>query len=89
MKVTLNGIKRRGADWKARDWWNRQQVRIWSAEHRAWWRDEGHGYTIKMAEAWIVDFPTAYDHTEHCGPEKQIVYHAARPFAPRPDGKQP
>jgi hypothetical protein len=24
----------------------------------------------------VVDFPTAYDHTKHCGPEKQIVFYA-------------
>ena len=28
------------------------------------------------AEAMVVDFPTAYDHTKHCGPEKQIVFYA-------------
>lgn len=80
-RVTLIGIKRAGSGWRAREWWLRQTVRIWSKEHRAWWRDQGNGYTVKMTEAWLVDFPTAYAHTEHCGPEKQIVYYAALPYS--------
>jgi hypothetical protein len=83
--VTLNGIKRRGlAEWKSREWWCRQNVLIWSREHCAWWRDMGKGYTDKMTEAWLVDFPTAYDYTKHCGPEKQIMYYALVTPADRP-----
>jgi hypothetical protein len=75
--ISLIHIKRVGlADWRGREWWARQQVRIWSQEHCAWWRPEAQGYTDKDAEAWVVDFPTAYDHTKHCGPEKKINYYA-------------
>jgi hypothetical protein len=74
-EVTLNGIKRRGlVEWKGREKWARRRVRIWSREHRAWWRPEGKGYTDDPDSAWIVDFPTAYDHTKHCGPEKKIIF---------------
>lgn len=76
IRVTLAGIKRRGLEnWKARDWWSRQNVFIWSREHGAWWRPNAEGYTSKLEEAWVVDFPTAYDYTKHCGPEKRIDYY--------------
>jgi hypothetical protein len=76
-RVTLNGIKRRGlAKRKGREWWALQTVSILSREHIAWWRPEGKGYTFDQAEAMVVDFPTAYDHTKHCRPEKQIVFYA-------------
>jgi hypothetical protein len=76
-RVTLFGIKRRGlARWKAREWWCRQTVAIWSHEHTAWWRHNGMGYTDDPEQAWSVDFPTAYEHTKHCGPEKHIVFYA-------------
>lgn len=81
-RVTLNGIKRRGLiEWKARDWWTRQTVLIWSREHCAWWRPNAWGYTDDAAQAWRVDFPTAYDHTKHCGPEKQIAFYVAEEMA--------
>lgn len=63
-------------DWKNREWWVRRNVRIWSGEHGGWWRPEGAGYTDDEAQAWVVDFPTAYEHTKHCGPEKRINYMA-------------
>lgn len=81
--VTLKGIKRRGLDgWKGREWWNHQTVYIWSREHCAWWRPNAQGYTNKLEQAWSVDFPTAYDYTKHCGPEKGIVFytHIKPPF---------
>lgn len=78
-RVTLKGIKRRGlAAWKARDWWNTRRVRIWSDEHRAWWRPNGNGYTTAEAGAGVYDFPDAYDRTKHCGPEKRICFFAVR-----------
>lgn len=76
-RVTLAGIKRRGLiEWKSREWWSRQPVHIWSREHCAWWRPCAQGYTSDQGQAWTVDFPTAYDYTKHCGPEKGIVYYA-------------
>lgn len=76
-RVTLNGIKRRGlVEWRAREDWARRNVSIWSREHCAWWRSDGKGYTINLSDAWVVDFPTAYEHTKNCGPEKQIMYYS-------------
>lgn len=81
--VTLKGIKRRGlVEWKRREWWCRQTVAIWSQEHSAWWRPEAKGYTDYEEAAWVVDFPTAYDHTKHCGPEKGIVFYTMAPPSP-------
>lgn len=75
-RVTLNGIKRRGlTEWNRRVWWSGRIVTIWSREHGAWWRPEAQGYTLDRKEAWAVDFPTAYDYTKHCGPEKRIVFY--------------
>ena len=77
MRVTLNGIKRRGlAEWKGRERWLRHNVRIWSQEHRAWWRPKYQGYTGDTSQAGIYTFQEAYDGTKHCGPEKRIVYYA-------------
>ena len=79
-RVTLNGIKRRGLiEWKGREWWARQNVSIWSHEHCLWWRPDAKGYTADQAEAWVIDFPTAYDYTKHCGNEKDIAYYAVSP----------
>jgi hypothetical protein len=73
--ITLRYIKRIGlAEWRAREWWARQDVAIWSDEHGAYWRPNAEGYTALMREAWQVDFPTAYDYTKHCGPEKMIRF---------------
>ena len=74
-RVTLTGIQRRGlANWKGREKWLRRSVRIWSAEHRAWWRPERAGYTTLLETAGVYSFADAYDATKHCGPEKRIVY---------------
>jgi hypothetical protein len=73
--ITLNGIKRKGLiNLKSREWWARQTVSIWSGEHAAYWRPDAQGYTTLKREAWNIDFPTAYDHVKHCGPEKQIIF---------------
>ncbi len=75
--ASLIHIKRIGlANWRNREWWSARNVRIWSQEHRAWWRPDGAGYTDDEAQAWVVDFPRAYETTEHCGPEKKISYFA-------------
>jgi hypothetical protein len=76
--ITLNYIHRIGlAKWETREWWNGRKVRIWSAEHCAWWRPEGHGYTADDEQAWVLDFTDAYEATKHCGPEKRICFYAA------------
>ncbi|RVT91438.1 hypothetical protein EOD42_22545 [Rhodovarius crocodyli] len=50
-------------------------VRIWSGEHRAYWRDGGHGYTDnRRVEAWLLPFEDAYARVKHCGPEKRIAF---------------
>lgn len=50
-------------------------VRIFSGEHRLWWMPNGRGYTAVLRQAWICDFAEALTHTQHCGPEKRIVYY--------------
>ena len=73
--MTLNGIERRGlANWKARDRWVGRKVRIWSAEHRAWWRPDRCGYTIHLEADGVYDFAEAWAATVGCGPEKRIEY---------------
>lgn len=74
-RVTLNGIKQRGlVNWKAREKWLHRRVRVWSEEHRAWWRPTGNGYTTAEAGAGVYDFADAYERTKHCGPEKRIEF---------------
>lgn len=51
-----------------------KKVRIWSGEHRAWWRPNGCGYTTFIEASGIYAFEDAYSHTAHCGPEKRIKY---------------
>jgi hypothetical protein len=78
-RVTLNGINRRGlANWKGRERWISKNVRIWSDEHKAWWRPNCQGYTAYATDAGIYTFSDAWDATSHCGPEKKIVYEAVR-----------
>jgi len=49
-------------------------VRIYSEEHRRYWRDEGAGYTSSAVHAGIFSFADAWARTSHCGPEKGIIY---------------
>lgn len=51
-----------------------RQVRIWSDEHRAWWRAECCGYTTQIEAAGTYTFEEAWAATSHCGPEKRIVF---------------
>lgn len=51
----------------------RYKVRIWSAEHNAWWRAEGKGYTLQRDEAGVYDLNDAWAHIRHLGPEKKVV----------------
>lgn len=55
-------------------------VRIWSGEHRAWWRPSGAGYTTELAAAGVYGLRQAYEATRHCGPEKRIRYHVVRTY---------
>jgi len=73
--ISLAHIKNVGlVNWLNRDWWCHRKVRIWSNEHGAFWRPEAARYTSDENQAWVIDFPTAYDATKHCGPEKKINY---------------
>lgn len=49
-------------------------VRIYSAEHEAFWRVDGAGYTTQEHVAWVLPFERAFINTKHCGPEKKIQY---------------
>ena len=57
------------------------QVRIWSDEHRAWWRPDAHGYTTVEAKAWVTTFDRAFLVSRHAGPEKGITYVLVPPVA--------
>lgn len=58
------------------------QVRIWSEEHRAYWRRSaagaGNGYTVHPDQAGIVALPHAFLLTRHCDPEKEIWFEFVR-----------
>jgi len=49
-------------------------VRIFSAEHSAFWRGEGNGYTefASVSKVWLCKDAVA--RTRHCGPEKKIQF---------------
>jgi hypothetical protein len=53
-------------------------VRIWSDEHRAYWRSTG-GYVVDRAGAGVFTVFDAYNRTAHCGPEKKIWFEWHRP----------
>ena len=55
--------------------WTGKTVRIYSGEHRAFWRANGAGYTLHPIDAGVYPFADAYDATKHCGPEKEIEFH--------------
>jgi hypothetical protein len=74
-RVTLNGIKRTHGGPSAK--WLARNVYIWSAEHGAYWRVGGAGYTENKSEAGIWTMQDAYLTTMHCGREKRIEYIAA------------
>ena len=55
--------------------WRKKRVVIF-APGRGWWRPQGEGYTMVLAEAWAVPFETALGHTAHISPKSiQIEYH--------------
>lgn len=57
----------------ARTWLARFAVAITSTDGY-YWREDGHGYTSQLIDAWIVMGDEAYRITKGCGPEKRIVF---------------
>jgi len=54
--------------------WRGKVVYIYSNEHDAYWRTDGHGYTSDGLEAGLFRFEEAWDRTNHVGPEKRIEF---------------
>ncbi len=50
------------------------RVRIYSAEHHAYWRGTGQGYTDQTESSTVMDIEEAFAKTRHCGPEKRIRF---------------
>ena len=50
------------------------RIRIYSAEHQAFWRGSGNGYTDDATVSDIWDCVVAFERTKHCGPEKRIQF---------------
>jgi hypothetical protein len=55
-----------------------RRVMIWSNEHRAFWGQNGCGYSMNRNGAGVYRFEDAWNRTFHCGPEKQIAFVEAR-----------
>lgn len=70
---SLKAMKRRGGE-RTKAKMAGKQVMIWSGEHHAFWRDGGCGYVEGKDGAWVLPFEDAFRTTNHCGPEKRIVY---------------
>ncbi len=49
-------------------------VRIYSAEHCAFWRGSGQGYVDSPEESQVWAIEDAVKRTKHCGPEKKIEF---------------
>ena len=54
------------------------KVKIYSAEHMAYWRGKGNGYTNIESESDIWTCEDAFNKTRHCGPEKKIQFVEAK-----------
>jgi hypothetical protein len=52
----------------------RKKVRIWSGEHRRYWRPNAAGYTLWGEDAGVYTLNEAWRLTSHCGPEKGINF---------------
>jgi hypothetical protein len=50
------------------------RVRIYSAEHCAYWRGTGQGYTDDPTDSAVWDCQAAFDRTSHCCPKKRIQF---------------
>ncbi len=53
------------------------EVRIYSAEHGAFWRGSGQGYTCDSAQSDIWPCDKAFEATRHCCEQKRIQFVAA------------
>lgn len=71
MILTLNQIKRHPI---LKRHLEGKQVRIWSAQWNAWWRQGGNGYTVDSANAGTWLFAEALAVSFHAGREKRIEY---------------
>lgn len=62
-----------------------EAARIWSDEHKAWWRTAGAGYTQDEGQAGVFTRAHAERVAAGCGPEKQIkIVLTLRPARPGP-----
>lgn len=62
------------ANEKTRDSLRDRQTRIWSDEHKAYWRQNKCGYTEDKNTAGIYPFFQAWGMIHHAGQDKQIVF---------------
>ena len=69
----LTSMKRKGGE-RTKAKFAGKRVRIWSGEHRAWWRPGGCGYTTLIENAGIYSFEDAWRASAHCCQTKQIYY---------------
>lgn len=69
----LTSIKRKGGE-RTKAKLVGQMVRIWSDEHRAWWRPNRSGYTTIIEAAGVYTFEDAFAASGHCCPMKKIIY---------------
>lgn len=76
MRRLLISMKRKSGE-RTRAKFTGQAVRIWSGEHRAWWRPNRQGYTTWFQCAGVYEFEDAWHASAHCGPEKKITYEIA------------
>jgi hypothetical protein len=55
-----------------------KRVLIFSREHNAFWGSNGCGYVQWRNGAGVYRFEDAWRRTNHCGPEKKIIFVEAR-----------
>ena len=84
LRQTLENMKGSGGE-ASRAPFEGRTVRIWSDEHRMWWRRDFCGYTKDVHTAGIYPFTAAWRATKHCGPDKMIIFEAVEsPDEPEP-----